>query len=45
MIEQDVFILKRSCIDQMFTLKHIMEKAIEKRKELNVISDLEKAHI
>ena len=43
--EQGGFRAKRSCIDQVFTLRQVMEKAIEKRRELFVaFSDLEKAY-
>ena len=43
--EQGGFRAKRSCIDQVFTLRQVMEKAIEKRRELFVaFIDLEKAY-
>ena len=35
----------RSCVDQVFTLKQVMKKAIEKRREVFVtFIDLEEAH-
>ena len=43
--EQARFRAKRSCVDQVFTLRQVMEKAIEKRRELLVaFIDLEKAY-
>ena len=45
MEEQGGFRGKRSCVDQVFTLRQAMEKAIEKRRELFVaFIDLEKAY-
>ena len=43
--EQGGFRAKRGCVDQVFTLRQVMEKAIEKRRELFVaFIDLEKAY-
>ena len=45
MEEQGGFRAKRGCVDQVFTLRQVMEKAIEKRRELFVaFIDLEKAY-
>ena len=45
MEKQGGFRAKRSCVDQVFTLRQVMEKAIEKRRELFVaFIDLEKAY-
>ena len=45
MEEQGGFRANRSCVDQVFTLRQVMEKAIEKRRELFVaFIDLEKAY-
>ena len=43
--EQGGFRAKSSCVDQVFTLRQVMEKTIEKRRELFVaFIDLEKAY-
>ena len=43
--EQGGFRAKRSCVGQVFTLRQVMEKAIERRRELFVaFIDLEKAY-
>ena len=43
--EQGGLRAKRSCVDQVFTLRQVLEKAIEKRRELFVaFIDLEKAY-
>lgn len=45
MEEQGGFRAKRSCIDQVFTLRQVMERGIEKRRELFMaFIDLEKAY-
>ena len=45
MEEQGRFRAKRGCVDQLFTLRQVMEKAIEKRRELFVaFIDLEKVY-
>ena len=45
MEEQGRFRAKRSCVDQVFTLRQVMEKAIEERRELFVaFIDLDKAY-
>ena len=45
MEEQGGFRAKRSCVDQVFTLRQVMEKVIEKRREIFVpFIDLEKAY-
>ena len=45
MEEQSGFRAKRSCVDQVLTLRQVIEKAIEKRRELFVaFIDLEKAY-
>ena len=43
--EQGGFRAKRNCIDQVFTMRQVMERAIEKRRELFVaFIDLEKTY-
>ena len=45
MEEQGGFRAMRGCIDQVFTLRQVMEKGIEKRRELfKAFIDLEKAY-
>ncbi len=45
MEEQGGFRAKRSCVDQVFTLRQVMEKVHEKRREIFVaFIDLEKAY-
>ena len=45
MEEQGRFRAKRGCVDQVFTLRQVMEKAIEKRRELfAAFIDLQKGY-
>ena len=44
MKEQGGFRAKRSCVDQVFTLRQVMEKVIERREIFVPFIDLEKAY-